>query len=347
MSARQARVHSRLTYSCVFLYAVYIIPHFYASFCDFVTKYKIFFGIFVFTMSGSYVIIISVTSVLIQKSISFQEDAALKQEYGISIHSPDETVFQSGLFQYAEFSAGVDFTKEDAFTLWEKVAEETAETAQKYNLPIRSYHLPFNGERHGGAYPFTPSAFREDMREFTLENSLRLIRRMAEYGVRYVILHGSLRIPEEERADRLLNLIDYTGKLCDACKPLGITVALETLLPSCLGRNSEEHLQVMKSLNRENLGTCFDCNHFLEEDPCDFLLKAGQHVVTTHLSDYDGVNERHWMPGQGILDWKKLITLLREKGYRGPHVFEIRFANKVPTHDELKQLISTWETFLT
>ena len=39
---------------------------------------------------------------------------------------------------------------------------------------------------------------------------------------------------------------------------------------------------------------------------------------------YDGVDERHWLPGEGIVPWKEVVTTLMESGYRGPFLFELR-----------------------
>ena len=46
-------------------------------------------------------------------------------------------------------------------------------------------------------------------------------------------------------------------------------------------------------------------------------------VATTHLSDYDGVDERHWLPGQGVVPWKQVFLGLQKAGYRGPYLFEL------------------------
>ena len=40
--------------------------------------------------------------------------------------------------------------------------------------------------------------------------------------------------------------------------------------------------------------------------------------MTLHVSDFDGVDERHWMPGKGIVDWNDVIAALVEVGYEGP-----------------------------
>ena len=49
------------------------------------------------------------------------------------------------------------------------------------------------------------------------------------------------------------------------------------------------------------------------------------------------------MPGDGITDWRRLVGLLTEKGYMGPFVFEVSFAEcGGPTDEALKKLTDGW-----
>ena len=40
------------------------------------------------------------------------------------------------------------------------------------------------------------------------------------------------------------------------------------------------------------------------------------------MSDYDRKNERHWLPGEGVIDWTELLSALVESGYEGPFIYE-------------------------
>ena len=267
-------------------------------------------------------------------------------KYGISIHKPDETVFGCGLFDCVEYCGYVDFRPFDSFERFEAEVDELCRLSQKYNVRVRSYHLPFADENDGGTYPFTPASLSEDVRKFTMNNTKKLINYISKCGIKYVVLHGSKKVTDSDRPQKLDLLVEYIKELCDFCAPLGITVALETLKPTCLGRTLAEHLYVMEKANRQNLGICFDSNHLLGEDNINFLSGAGQYVVTTHLSDYDGIDERHWFPGRGINNWQQIVSLLRQKGYNGPFVFEVGFKQYDPTLEELHTLVDEWEKLI-
>ena len=278
----------------------------------------------------------------------------MKRTLGLSISQPVENVFASGLFDCIEYSIGADFNQENAFDLWEEKTQKIKALCQKYNVKLRSYHLPFNGERLQGYYMHAPSALDPKLRENTLVYSKRLIQGLADTGLEYVVIHGSLRTPMEERQQRVDNFVDYLRKLCDFCKPYDITVAVETLLESCIGGGGEvpenriiEMRYIMEHVERDNLGICLDNNHFIKSDSLNFVKELGQYVVTTHFSDYDGEQERHYMPGKGIVDWKALTSLLTEKGYTGPWVFEVSFAERGhPSDAELNELVERWNTLV-
>ena len=40
-----------------------------------------------------------------------------------------------------------------------------------------------------------------------------------------------------------------------------------------------------------------------------------ERLVTTHLSDNDGLEDRHWLPGHGIIDWV-MVAKHFPAGYR-------------------------------
>jgi sugar phosphate isomerase/epimerase len=98
-------------------------------------------------------------------------------------------------------------------------------------------------------------------------------------------------------------------------------LALECLPRTCLGNTADELLQIVSAVGND-LGVCFDSNHLLKEKPEEFVAKTGSRIVTVHLSDFDGVDERHWLPGTGIINWTEVVSELVKSGYQGPFMFE-------------------------
>ena len=102
-------------------------------------------------------------------------------------------------------------------------------------------------------------------------------------------------------------------------------LCLEDLPRTCLLNTSEEIVRVIDELNLPNVKICADVNHFLQEKSEDAVLKMGNRIYTTHISDHDYENERHWLPGEGKIDWMKLIGNLEKTGYKGVFNYETNY----------------------
>ncbi len=51
--------------------------------------------------------------------------------------------------------------------------------------------------------------------------------------------------------------------------------------------------------------------------------KLRDKIITTHISDYDFIDEKHWLPGEGKVDWEAMISKFEEIGYKGVWMYEV------------------------
>jgi sugar phosphate isomerase/epimerase len=109
-------------------------------------------------------------------------------------------------------------------------------------------------------------------------------------------------------------------------------VAIELLPRTCLGNTVEELGELIRRLGDETFGVCLDVNHLMDRygELPDEIRKLGPRLITTHLSDYDGVDEKHWLPGRGVIDWKAVKEALGEIGYKGPFNYECHLPGDTP-----------------
>ncbi len=190
--------------------------------------------------------------------------------------------------------------------------------SEKYGVKIWSMHLPFG--------PFNVLDLScPALAEHTVEYCAELIKKGAEIGVDKFVLHPSGEpIKDEDRAVRMATAKRSLARLADIAAENGATIYVENLPRTCLGKNSEEILELLSA--HASLRACFDTNHLLTEDPVEFIHNVGEKIKTIHVSDYDFVNERHWLPGEGKVDWQKLLAALREIGYSEPWMYEVGLA---------------------
>ena len=192
-------------------------------------------------------------------------------------------------------------------------------SADKSGVKLWSLHLPFSPFKE-----IDPSSLDEDMRKNTMKVFSEIIGIASEAGIEKYIVHPSTEpIEDEVREERMKRSMDFLNELAEKASTFGAVIAVEDLPRTCLGRDSQE-INRLISVN-DKLRVCFDTNHLLTEDIPTFIKNVGSKIITTHVSDYDFVNERHWLPGEGDIDWISLLAALDEVNYDGVWLYEIGF----------------------
>jgi len=181
------------------------------------------------------------------------------------------------------------------------------------------------------------STLNDEDRDNMIKECLRIMALCKPLNPQKFIIHPSSEpITDEERPVRLKNCIASLKILFEEVKKYNAQLVVEDLPRTCLGNNSDEILAIVKAVGN-GLGICFDTNHLLMEKPEEILLKAGNLITTVHISDYDGIDERHWLPGEGIIDWNNIISILVKNGYNGPFMYET--SRSKPASDSVKEQV--------
>lgn len=190
-----------------------------------------------------------------------------------------------------------------------------AKRAEYHGVNIWSYHLPFS--------PFEEiDIARKELKNYSVTYFSELIKKAGDIGVKYVVVHPSGEpFSDAERGEAIEISMESLAQLAEVASREGCVIAVEDLPRTCLGRNSDEILKLISA--DERLRVCFDTNHLLGETIKDFIEAVGDKIVTTHFSDYDFKNERHWVPGEGDINWVELIEALEKVGYTGPILYEV------------------------
>lgn len=196
--------------------------------------------------------------------------------------------------------------------------EQIKEWAEKYSIDIWSFHLPFE--------PFSQiDVSDKNICKETINYYKGLIEKASEIGIKRFIVHPSSEpIKDEDRKERMKCAKESLATLADFAKRDNAVIAVENLPRTCLGRNSEEVSELISE--HDELMVCFDTNHLLSENLVDFIYKLKNKIITTHISDYDFINERHWLPGEGEIDWQAVLKALKVVDYSGIWLYEIPFS---------------------
>jgi len=222
-------------------------------------------------------------------------------------------VFKTSGIKYVELGLSV-FRNKSAKECedWIKDFKQKADNA---GIEIWSIHLPF------GKVQDISSVKNEDRNNMIAECS-RLMALLKPLNPHKFVIHPSSEpISDDERPIRLENCISSLKILTEEVKKYNAQLVVEDLPRTCLGNNSEEILTIVKAVGN-GLGVCFDSNHLLKETPEKFAGNVGNLIASVHISDYDGIDERHWLPGEGIINWNNVISTLAKNGYMGPFMYE-------------------------
>ncbi len=195
--------------------------------------------------------------------------------------------------------------------------DRIAELAKNSGVILWSFHLPFA--------PFSEiDISNPDLAGATVDYYLGLIKKATAIGIEKFIVHPSGEpISPEDRPLRLACAKEHLALLAQKAAELGAVICVEDLPRTCLGNCSGEMLELLSA--HSALRSCFDTNHMLSEDLVSYANAVGDKIVTLHVSDYDFANERHWLPGEGDVDWKGLYAAIKATGYRGPWLYELGF----------------------
>ena len=196
-------------------------------------------------------------------------------------------------------------------------AQEYADRVKSAGLEWWSLHLPFSGK-------LDITNMDDEMREEIVKINTEMILAAGKAGCKVAVLHPSSEpISDDIRPQRLAYSRKNIIRLREACDQVGMKLAVENLPRTCLCNRSQEMIDLLRDTGA---GVVFDTNHSLVEENVAFmraLTDAGLEILSLHISDYDFVDERHRLPGDGINDWKGIMSVLEQVGYSGPLMYEV------------------------
>ena len=257
---------------------------------------------------------------------------AIKEKLGVSIigklEGVTETFVEHGI-RYLEFR----IVKDDYDEINERVRIILAEK-EKSGIITRTVHLPQKSS-------FDLSQPDENLRLAALENQKRVVRYIFPLRPEVLVLHPCAgEVKDEVSPERVEALIKALKEFTAYCAAMGMKVAVENLTNGMV-QTSTDMLPIMEAVG-DNVGICFDVNHLLKEAHRDFIRNVGKYIITMHVSDNDGIQERHFLPGDGVINWRELFEELAKIGYDQTMIVESgRMMSEFPA--SVTELCGKWE----
>lgn len=190
---------------------------------------------------------------------------------------------------------------------------EVQKRAESHGIHIQSVHLPY-GDRPDITVPET-ALFGMNILKY-------LIKRASAADIHLFVIHPSednITDPST-RPERVRLCKENVNELANFAAEYDSYICVENLPRTCLCHSAEETADIL-SVN-DRLRLCFDVNHLLMSTHEEMFKAVGDRIATTHISDYDFVDEKHWLPGDGDIDWNHLRNLFEKANYTGAFVYE-------------------------
>jgi len=168
---------------------------------------------------------------------------------------------------------------------------------------------------------FSLSSEDEELRERTIEETIAASMLLTEGEEGILVVHTS--IPGEERGGpHTFLFLDSVKRILEKI-PRGVRVAIENSTTS--SGTAMATIDIAGSFPAGRVGVCIDVGHaHVGESAPSAIMAASNRLLNVHCSDNEGDEDDHLIPGEGTLDWHRVIKALRSAAYEGPLTMEIR-----------------------
>ncbi len=193
-------------------------------------------------------------------------------------------------------------------------------------VTARTVHAAF-----GGA--LDPSSPNPDVRAAGIEAFRAALDLAVRMQAQIVVVHASAEpILDEERAARIAEAQRSIRTMAKMAGNVGCRIAVELLPRSCLGNSAQELLALLEGIDPQTAGVCLDTNHMMADFVAlpDAVRTLGPRLIALHCSDYDGIDEKHWPPLRGVIDWPAFLTALSDIRFQGPLNYEATLDGETP-----------------
>ena len=257
----------------------------------------------------------------------------IKNEFGVSTHIVRSIEAETHFPLFAQYGFSLLELNLGYFPLLEDAQkfQELQSILARNKIRVWSFHLPY-GQTVPSLGNMDISHPDPDIRQNTIDVIRFSLDRLVALNARYLVVHPSVgTVEDDERKERLALCQESLGECLKSLREVQsknphaapLRIAIENLPPRGLGMDSTELIGLLASLNSPEFGICMDVNHAnLREDLIEATRRYGTRIVTTHISDNDGINEKHWLPGTGVIPWKQWLAALVATGYNGPLIYE-------------------------
>jgi sugar phosphate isomerase/epimerase len=202
---------------------------------------------------------------------------------------------------------------------------------------IRDVLDGYNGRMgiHGPFLSLDMLGYDPKIRAVVVERYRQALHLAAEIGASHMVIHspfiffGSPFLPHSPSAGQQEQIAQIQATL-EEIVPLAEQARCTLMIENIQDTNPAPLLAVVRSFNSEYVRMSLDTGHaFITHriggpTPDQWVREAGALLGHVHLQDSDGHLDRHWLPGDGNLNWFALFEALGALEQRPRLILEVR-----------------------
>jgi sugar phosphate isomerase/epimerase len=215
---------------------------------------------------------------------------------------------------------------------------EIADWFRSTGVPLHSVHAPLYADYEwgrAGSPPVNVASTDRAQRIEAMDEIKRALEIAEQIPFRFLIQHVGVTNESfsERKVEAAMTSIEHLRAFA---KPLGVRILLENI-PNELS-TPEKLVEFIHATHFQDMGVCFDVGHaHMMGDVSQAFEIVKPHVYSTHLHDNAKDKDSHLWPGNGSIDWKQAMELLRSAPQVPPLLLEIEGDEKVNPADKMSE----------
>jgi sugar phosphate isomerase/epimerase len=157
----------------------------------------------------------------------------------------------------------------------------------------------------------------------------------AELGATHMVIHSPIDpwrhrhiVNSKQERDYLMATVsDTLTELCKKASGIGCELVMENIMDV----DPRLQLDLIKSVNADILKMSIDVGHAFcmqqqhgAPPPDQFIAEAGSYLAHVHVQDTDGYLDRHWLPGEGRVNFKAIFEEIAKTGTQPRLIIEVK-----------------------
>lgn len=214
-------------------------------------------------------------------------------------------------------------------------------------MTFHSMHSPMHPDEdwgRGGATHINIASVEKLQRVAATDEIKRAIEVAEQAPFQFLVQHVGIGHEEadEHKLDAAMSSLEHLHAFA---KPLGVQLLVENITNEL--STPEKLMELLHAGRFDDIGVCFDVGHahIVSSVPQAFEVLKDR-VRSTHVHDNDKDHDAHLWPGEGSIDWKQTMELLRAAPHAPPVLLEIEGVEGEKVAAEMAEAFSKLERAL-